>query len=314
MPTSLGQKREIYWYTQEYKRSYKRFTQELTFLSYPKYDLHPLFIGGEENPKIDQVGSELTLTRPPVDRSVDRSKSAVYRPVGAQCSSLLQDLLERPIDWSVDQSNGFLLYYLGRSTDVSPCTRRSAARSIKVLSKSLKNSVVHVFDPLSTFSTSVKIFKIWAKFLWTLGEVDTRSQLEPYRKNWNTISIKSTHDLDFSNLSEIDTWSRQNWHDFGFSDWTAPLCYVPPAHGIKPLIVHPNELHRAQAPRRIQSKFLQWLNLTLGTTYCKHVCGIIFGVNLLHLDIFIFKNIPQKCTWHQHVLFLHDRFGFSLGR
>ena len=145
------------------------------------------------------------------------AKSAVNRPVGAQCSSLLQDLLERPIDWSVDRSKGFLLYYLGRSTNVSPCTRQSAARSTKVLSKSLKNSIVHVFDPLSTFSTSVQIFKIWVKFLWTLGEIDTRSRLEPYRKNQNTISTKSTHDLDFSNLSKIGTWFRRNWHTISAS-------------------------------------------------------------------------------------------------
>jgi len=71
MPTSRGQKREIYWwFTQNYKRiiigSLKKRTQKL---SISKMDSHPLFIERRRNPQISSKSSlEIALIRLSVDR------------------------------------------------------------------------------------------------------------------------------------------------------------------------------------------------------------------------------------------------------
>ena len=74
---------------------------------------------------------------------------------------------------------------------------------------------------------------------------------------------------NFSNLSETSQIAN-----FSSATGCAIIAaYVSPAQGIKPHIVHPNELYRAQATKDTEQVFTM-TKLDSGNHSCKHICGI----------------------------------------
>ena len=72
------------------------------------------------------------------------------------------------------------------------CVDRSTVIELK------KNSISCFCPSLSTFSTSVKIFQIWAELQWTPSEIDTRSWRSRHTISAWELQTKSTHDLDLA--------------------------------------------------------------------------------------------------------------------
>jgi len=153
MPTFSGQKREIYWYTQGYKRIYKRVSQELTFLSsLKKRGLHPLFIGVGS-----RINSNLTDSRP----AGRPYRSTATRVWSTGCGRPLRALIFCRTYWkdqTTDQTTdpmGFLFtIQVGRPLDrpiywVSHPLCSSVDRPIDWNSViKFKKKLVHVIDPL----------------------------------------------------------------------------------------------------------------------------------------------------------------------
>ena len=197
MPTSLGQKREIYWwFTQDYKRitigSLKNSFRNLLTLKW----VHIFYLERRRNPQISsRSGPETALTRLPVDHPVDRSKYVV--------------------DQSVDRTN-FRTYCKCRSIDQmgfsSSCNiGRPPGRSISILvhvgRPNLWHRVKKLYPPFFLPSLHSpprwRFFKSESNSNELLGKIDTRSQ-----RNWHTILTWALLAKLMHDLGEIDIRSR----------------------------------------------------------------------------------------------------------
>jgi len=196
MPTSLGQKRVIYWYTQEYKRSYKRLSQKLNFLSYPKYGLHPLFIGGEENPKTALVESRINFD-PTAGRPVGWPLQECDQPPG-RCSMLQSFVgLTGKTDRLVCQPIQWVSYLRYRSVDRCVPLYTSVGRPVDQSSvKEFKKLCCPCFWP------SLYILHFGEDFQ-NLSQIPMNSGWSRHTISAWAIQEKLKHDLD-----KIDTRSR----------------------------------------------------------------------------------------------------------